>query len=121
MDSNITSDDVIGYGIIDLDPYLNSLKLGSPPASEGGMNSSKAPQAPQKTNLRCFLNFERKQAGFVLFQASFKEEKTDIVHFRFETAELQRSTKTFGDMDKLYVKVTGGEEILQTQKSKDTS
>ena len=67
MDSNITSDDVIGYGIVDLDPYLNSLKLGSPTATEGGVNSSKAPPAPQKTNLRCFLNFDRKQAGFVLF------------------------------------------------------
>lgn len=30
MDSNIGSDDVIGYGIIDLDPYLNSLQMGSP-------------------------------------------------------------------------------------------
>lgn len=30
MDSNIASDDVIGYGIIDLDPYLNALQMGSP-------------------------------------------------------------------------------------------
>lgn len=30
MDSNITSDDVIGYGIIDLDPYLNALQVKSP-------------------------------------------------------------------------------------------
>ena len=30
MDSNIGSDDVIGYGIIDLDPYLNALQMGSP-------------------------------------------------------------------------------------------
>lgn len=30
MDSNIGSDDDIGFGIIDLDPYLNSLKASSP-------------------------------------------------------------------------------------------
>jgi Ca2+-dependent lipid-binding protein len=30
MDSNITSDDIIGYGIVDLDPYLNSLKASAP-------------------------------------------------------------------------------------------
>lgn len=30
MDSNIGSDDVIGYGIIDLDPYLNVLEVSSP-------------------------------------------------------------------------------------------
>ena len=30
MDSNIGSDDVIGYGIIDVDPYLNVLEVSSP-------------------------------------------------------------------------------------------
>lgn len=34
MDSNITSDDIIGYGIIDLDPYLNALHVKAPPESE---------------------------------------------------------------------------------------
>lgn len=30
MDSNIASDDPIGYGIIDLDPYLNVLQAKAP-------------------------------------------------------------------------------------------
>jgi hypothetical protein len=30
MDKNIASDDVIGYGIIDLDPYLNLLQVKDP-------------------------------------------------------------------------------------------
>ncbi len=30
MDSNIASDDPIGYGIIDLDPYLNILQTKAP-------------------------------------------------------------------------------------------
>lgn len=30
MDQNIASDDVIGYGIIDLDPYLNVLQVKDP-------------------------------------------------------------------------------------------
>jgi hypothetical protein len=74
-----------------------------------------------KTTLRCFLNFDRKQAGFVVLEASFREEKTDIVHFRFETAEFQRKTKTFGDMDNCYVRVTAGEEVLESKKSRDTA
>lgn len=39
---------------------------------------------------------------------------------RFETGEFQRSTKTFGDMDSLFVRVTAGEEVLETKRSKDT-
>lgn len=35
MDSNIGSDDDIGYGIIDLDPYLNALKISTPGAGTG--------------------------------------------------------------------------------------
>lgn len=36
MDSNIASDDVIGYGIIDLDPYLNALQVGPPELQNKG-------------------------------------------------------------------------------------
>ena len=32
MDSNIGSDDDIGYGIVDLDPYLNALNVSAPPS-----------------------------------------------------------------------------------------
>lgn len=35
MDSNTTSDSLIGYGIIDLDPYLNTLQVKSPTQSSG--------------------------------------------------------------------------------------
>ena len=87
MDSNITSDDVIGYGIVDLDPYLNTLKMSRPEtdmkASNQPSGQANTPPPVQKTQLRCFLNFDRKQAGFVLFEATFKEEKTDFVNFRF--------------------------------------
>ena len=94
MDSNIGSDDDIGYGIIDLDPYLNALNASSPPPpptqttqplpQEGSaMKQSKAAGPVHKTQLRCFLNYKRKPAGFVLFEASFREEKTDLVHMRF--------------------------------------
>ena len=39
MDSNVTSDDVIGYGIIDLDPYLNSLQMSKPSGGGAAGNS----------------------------------------------------------------------------------
>ena len=39
--------------------------------------------------------------------------------FRFETSELLRKTRTFGDMN-VSVRVTVGEQVLSTQKSKDT-
>ena len=109
MDSNIGSDDLVGFGIIDLDPYLNTLKLSSPQSDltkskEGG--STGTSQA-NTTSLRCFLTFDRKQAGFVVLEASFKEEPTHIISFRFETATFQRSTRTFGDMD-CYVRVSAG-------------
>ena len=81
MDSNIGSDDDIGYGIIDLDPYLNKLNVSAPqaqtPSNEGGqLQQSKGPNAPvsiSKLQLRCFINYKRKPAGFVLFEGSFKE------------------------------------------------
>jgi hypothetical protein len=121
MDSNITSDDVIGYGIVDLDPYLNTLKVSAPEGELKPQGRSKEHDPVLKATLRCFLNFDRKQAGFVVLEASFKEEKTDILHFRFETAEFQRKTKTFGDMEECYVRVTVGEEVLETKRSKDTA
>jgi hypothetical protein len=52
MDQNKTSDSSIGYGIIDLDPILNAKTL--------------------KTELRCFINYENKPAGFVLLYTEFK-------------------------------------------------
>ncbi len=117
MDKNIASDDVIGYGIIDLDPYLNVLQVKDPQLeTKDSPNTSKP---VKETLLRCFVNYDRKQAGFVQLLASFKEEKTDLVSFRFETAEFKRSTRTFGDME-CYVRVTAGEEVLETKKSKDT-
>lgn len=76
------------------------------------MKQSAQQPTVQRATLRCFLNYKRKQAGFVMLEATFKEEKTDILHLRFETASLQRSTKTFGDMDNCYVRVTAGEEVL---------
>jgi hypothetical protein len=45
MDKNKTSDSVIGFGIVDLDPIINF----------------KTP----KTDLRVFITHERKPAGFV--------------------------------------------------------
>lgn len=103
MDKNIGSDDVIGYGIIDLDPYLNLLQVKDPELEKkdpNGLPNSSPPKQPAKkqTTLRCFLNYDRKQAGIVQLLASFKEEKTNILSFRFETAEFKRSTRTFGDM-----------------------
>ena len=108
MDSNIGSDDVVGFGIIDLDPYLNTLHASAPQdmskSKEGGKTSD---SKQQKASLRCFLTFDRKQAGFVVLEASFREESTHIINFRFETAEFQRSTRTFGDME-CYVRVSAG-------------
>lgn len=93
MDRNIVSDDVIGYGIIDLDPYLNFLQVKDPELDNKDANSlSNGPSNPppkqtkKQTTLRCFLNYDRKQAGIVQLLASFKEEKTTILSFRFETA-----------------------------------
>ena len=70
MDSNIGSDDDIGYGIIDLEPYLNALKVSSPGAGSQELDMKQSTQQssppPQRATLRCFLNYKRKQAGFVL-------------------------------------------------------
>ena len=76
MDSNIASDDDIGYGIIDLDPYLNALKISSPGAGSHELDlkqsKSEGQHQLQKATLRCFLNYKRKQAGFVVLEATFK-------------------------------------------------
>ena len=76
MDSNIGSDDDIGYGIVDLDPYLNMLNVSALPSQTptqsqpgGQLQQSKGPNsAPSRPiQMRCFLNFKRKPAGFVTF------------------------------------------------------
>jgi len=47
MDRNIVSDDVIGYGIIDLDPYLNFLQVKDPELDNKDANSlSNGPSNP---------------------------------------------------------------------------
>jgi hypothetical protein len=108
MDSNTASDSVIGYGIIDLDPYLNALQAQARAPEQGPAQGGELGKAKDQTaNLRCFLNFDRQQAGFIVLAATFKEEKTDIINFRFETAELKRNTRTFGEMEN-YVRVTVG-------------
>jgi hypothetical protein len=108
MDSNTASDSVIGYGIIDLDPYLNALQAQARAPEHGPAQGGELGKAKDQTaNLRCFLNFDRQQAGFIVLAATFKEEKTDIISFRFETAELKRNTRTFGEMEN-YVRVTVG-------------
>ena len=109
MDSNkMGSDDVIGFGIIDLDPYLNSLQMRKP--TSGGETSG-GPGQPASAPMRCFLNSDRKQAGFVSLMATFRELPTEHISFRFETATFKRSTRTFGDMN-CSVRVTVGEEVL---------
>lgn len=116
MDSNTAgSDSPIGYGIIDLDPYLNTLQVKAPESAPG----QTVQKEPQSIPLRCFLNYDRKQAGFIMLSATFKEEKVDILNLRFETAQFKRSTRTFGDMH-CSVRVTVGEEVLQTKKMQDT-
>ena len=83
MDSNIGSDDDIGYGIVDLDPYLNMLNVSAPPnqvpptqSQQGGgqLQQSKGPNSvpSRPIQMRCFLNFKRKPAGFVTFEGSFR-------------------------------------------------
>lgn len=105
LDSNAAGrDSPIGYGILDLDPYLNALQVKSPESSPG----KKIEKEPQSISLRCFLNYDRKQAGFIMLTASFREEPVDVINFRFETAEFKRSTRTFGDMN-CSVRVTAGE------------
>lgn len=79
MDSNTGSDSLIGYGIIDLDPYLSALHVKSPEQSPGHV----IPKEPQSISLRCFLNYDRKQAGFITLAATFREEKVEIINFRF--------------------------------------
>ena len=70
MDSNTGSaDSLIGYGIIDLDPYLNALQVRSPEPSPGHVLH----KTPQTIALRCFLNYDRKHAGFIALSATFRE------------------------------------------------
>lgn len=66
MDSNITSDDTIGFGIIDLDPYLEMINANK------GDKENPTNRREVSTNLRCFINHNQKQAGFVLLQAIFR-------------------------------------------------
>lgn len=80
MDSNKgTADSLIGFGIIDLDPYLNALQVKSPERAPG----QTVHKSPQTISLRCFLNYDRKSAGFITLSATFREEKVDIINFRF--------------------------------------
>jgi hypothetical protein len=46
--------------------------------------------------MRCFLGYDSKEAGFAMIAASFREEPTDTISFRFETADINRGSKLFG-------------------------
>lgn len=95
----IGGDAEIGFGIVDLDPIVNFKK--------------------PKDQFRCFLNYDRQQAGLINIIAEFQEQPAQTLNFRFETASIRRKTSTFGDMN-CWVKATIGEEVLQTTKQKDT-
>ena len=84
----VGSDNQIGFGIVDLDPIINFKK--------------------PKEEFRCFINYERKLAGFVNIIAEFTEEQARALSFRFQMASIRRKTSTFGNMN-CWVEVTLGE------------
>lgn len=100
MDRNKTSDSIIGYGIVDLDPYVGFKSM-----------HEQLPSKLTKLDFRSFINFDNKPAGFINVQGEFIAEETETFHIRFETAEFKRKTRSFGDMN-CSVRVTAGEEVL---------
>ena len=84
----VGTDNEIGFGIVDLDPVVQFKK--------------------PRDEFRCFVNYDRKDAGYINLIAEFKEETAKTLSFRFETASIRRKTRTFGDMNCL-VRVIVGE------------
>lgn len=92
-------DSEIGFGIVDLDPVINFKK--------------------PKDEFRCFISYDREKAGLVNIIAEFAEETAQTLSFRFDSASIRRKTSTFGSAN-CWVQATIGEEVLHTQKHKDT-
>ena len=87
----VGGDNEIGFGIVDLDPIIKFKK--------------------PRDEFRCFVNYNRKDAGYINLIAEFKEEDSKTISFRFETASIRRKTSTFGDMN-CRIKAVVGEEVL---------
>jgi hypothetical protein len=89
----------VGFGVVDLDPVIFN----------------------KYTNMqqKCYLAFKRQTAGFVNLKISFTEQYLGILIFRIMTASIRRKTSTLSDM-KCVARITIGEDIEQTEVSKDT-
>ena len=98
-EKKLGSDKIVGYGIVDLDPLVNSKQL--------------------KHEFKCFITYKQKDAGFINLGVEFIEEPSRTVSFRFQTASIKRITSHITSMH-CWVEVKMGEEILSTKKSKNT-
>lgn len=94
----MTSDGIVGVGLIDLDPIMSGEKHFVPQ--------------------RIFLTYKTQAVGHVNTIIDFVEEPSEMVTFRFENASIRRKTTTIGS-PKVWVQVFMGEEVLFTQKDKD--
>lgn len=98
-DKNTGADTEVGYGIADLDPVIYNKLQGH--------------------QLKCYLMYNRKPAGFVNVKLSFKDEFKGMLLLRPMTASIRRRTSTLSDM-KCVVRVTIGEAVEETHISKDS-
>lgn len=88
----------IAYGAVDANPIISSVTAG------------------QTHDFRLILSSDKeKKFGHVLLQARFEELGSNELTFRFESATIRRK---HGDR-KVSVRVTVGEEVLQTEYRED--
>jgi Ca2+-dependent lipid-binding protein len=99
MDQNSTFNPQIGYGIVDCDPIIMN-KLAN-------------------ISQKCYIVHNGKSAGYVNLQFSFREELLGILFIHILNASIRRKTSTISDMQ-CRARLTIGEEITATEKSRDT-
>jgi len=92
-------DGIKAYGIVDLDALLNK------------------PDAEHQ--VKVIMEHKNNPVGFINLKVVFHDAGFEKLCFRFENCTLRRKTRIVGDMN-VSVRVTIGEEVLETQKKKDT-
>lgn len=99
VDEGATFNSEVGYGIVDCDPVIMN-KLSS-------------------LNQKCYIVYNQKPAGYVNLHFSFQEEFIGVLFIHILNASIRRKTTTLSNMV-CQARISIGEEILTTEKSKDT-
>lgn len=69
--------------------------------------------------IKVILNHSNQPIGFINLKVLYHDAGSERLCFRFENCTLRRKTRLVGDMN-ASVRVTIGEEVLETPKKKDT-